>query len=468
MYLLEMNRPVLLPLLGGASPDWDPLQERADAARLPLTTSIRFHAHLPPATWDAGSPAADELDRPVRGISWSAAMDFCHWAGVHVPTEQEWERAARGPEGRRFPWGDAWNPQALVWSGWDGSSARAPARPAPVIDLAASATPDGLHHMAGNVAEWVLDLAEPYAGSETTFPLAGHARLARGGSFRDMAAVFLSADRAWDGLNGRPLNETDEPGACGLRVAAYREPGRDLTVPLAQVYHRPLATSGPPLWLPTPPALTAKERRDADRVRALQGFDPGATAGVLERFVPDEATPGHLHVTARARGIGLLPVKGLPKRALRTSSDLARLAEDRDEVVLLGVLTGAPGMELELLCTEVDERRWTPMRGDPFADEDGTHVGALLVLRGPRVAVYAPDPARTGSIDEHLRGDPLGYLPIGWRSSRVKAAAAGPDGGREGERVSLRVPLPALDSAGRPLRASTVTHVLVELRVRGW
>ncbi len=58
------------------------------------------------APW-RGSPASNW---PVTGILWSEAQRFCEWRGVRLPTEDEWEAAARGPEGWRYPWGDAWDP----------------------------------------------------------------------------------------------------------------------------------------------------------------------------------------------------------------------------------------------------------------------------------------------------------------------------------------------------------------------
>ena len=153
-----------------------------------------------------------ERRRPARGISWEAAMDFCWWAGMHLPLEREWERTARGPQGRRFSWGNDWNPLALVWSGYNralaamddppsdakpiGSSHDVP-HPAEVDTFAAYATPEGVRHLHGNVSEWVIDLPVKYPGSKSTFLFGGIALGARGGSYCDPAEVMLAADRAW-------------------------------------------------------------------------------------------------------------------------------------------------------------------------------------------------------------------------------------------------------------------------------
>ncbi len=92
-------------------------------------------------------------NKPVVGVTYPDAVNYCRWRGLRLPTEAEWERAARGPEGWRWPWGDEFKPgYANVAGVEDGASASAP-----VASFAKGATKEGLFHMAGNVAEWVAD-----------------------------------------------------------------------------------------------------------------------------------------------------------------------------------------------------------------------------------------------------------------------------------------------------------------------
>ncbi len=97
--------------------------------------------------------AAPGFDRhPVAETTWEGARAYCAWRGARLPTEAEWEAAARGREGRLYPWGDA-----------VPTSARLPyGKPAPVGSYPAGATPQGVHDLAGNLAEWTSTLYRPY------------------------------------------------------------------------------------------------------------------------------------------------------------------------------------------------------------------------------------------------------------------------------------------------------------------
>jgi formylglycine-generating enzyme required for sulfatase activity len=117
-------------------------------------------------------------DLPVSGISWFAAKAYCEWRKGRLPLEAEWEKAARGPDGLEYPWGNMWDP-GITNTGDDGKWDEGMA---PVGSYKNNQSPYGAYDMAGNAWEWVEDWYLPYEGSSYTTDAFGQInKVLRGG-----------------------------------------------------------------------------------------------------------------------------------------------------------------------------------------------------------------------------------------------------------------------------------------------
>ena len=147
--------------------------------------------YAPPQGWQDTRFPEGRADHPVVWVTWFDAANFCQWAGKRLPTEKEWERAARGTTGRAYPWGNTFETGRANLPNKRGSKIAL----APVGSFPKGATPAGVNDLVGNVWEWVDGDYAPYPGNRFQFADFGQGfKVIRGASVSDIGhfpATFM-------------------------------------------------------------------------------------------------------------------------------------------------------------------------------------------------------------------------------------------------------------------------------------
>jgi formylglycine-generating enzyme required for sulfatase activity len=204
--------------------------DRTEVTNAQFRRCVEAGACRAPTACDWGEPTyndAGKADHPVVCVDWEQANAYCRWAGARLPTEAEWEKAARGTGGRVYPWGNDFDcrkgnfddEQELdddVVPG--GPNCDGYLRTAPVGSYPAGASPYGALDMAGNVWEWAADWYDAgyYANSPAANPKgpdSGESRVLRGGSWGTNWSYVRAAYR-------NDYDPTNRAANLGLRCAA--------------------------------------------------------------------------------------------------------------------------------------------------------------------------------------------------------------------------------------------------------
>src|SRR5262249_48769296 len=162
---------------------------------------VKGTGHHAPSHWSNGAYPRGDGRKPVTNVSWDDANKYCHWAKKELPTEEQWEFAARGTESRVYPWG----------SDWRQNQANANGASTTVQDVGAykGVSGFGLYDMVANAWEWTRSDFRPYPGGpQPKNTTAGEVKVIRGGSFESKPDVATTTFRYGYPARGASYEQT--------------------------------------------------------------------------------------------------------------------------------------------------------------------------------------------------------------------------------------------------------------------
>jgi formylglycine-generating enzyme required for sulfatase activity len=190
----------------GANPDEQPIHRVLlnaffiDAYEVTVAEYAKFLENEepdPPLLWKEAQQD-ENRQKPVLGVDWYDAAAYCRWAGKRLPTEAEWEKAARGTDSRMYPWGN--EPPTSVHGNFGNESAKGYTAAAKVGSFEKGKSPYGIFDLAGNVWEWVADRYDEHYYQHSPQhnpqgPATGPLRVLRGGAWNSALTIIASANR---------------------------------------------------------------------------------------------------------------------------------------------------------------------------------------------------------------------------------------------------------------------------------